>query len=190
MDLYAYTQIEDLSFILKNQKIDVPRLRGLRLMKREEKFSQEDINNTIKEDGLYIVEHIVKFGSLCCSWYPNDPHKKQLKYDKDGYCVGYNFDKIHGWKRKKIKYELKKVKREVLKQYNLFNKFVGQDVLYVHARIGGGNWSWCKGWELTKHPDYLGHCDDSFDCTYCDLYFKLSESSLKLIEEKVNEQNL
>ena len=36
MDLYAYSQIENLKHLLEENKIDIPRLRGLRLMKDEE----------------------------------------------------------------------------------------------------------------------------------------------------------
>ena len=36
MDLFAYLQIEDLEKYLKDNNIEIPRLRGLRLMKDEE----------------------------------------------------------------------------------------------------------------------------------------------------------
>ena len=35
MDLYAYTQIDELEEIMKANNIGVPRLRGLRLMSKE-----------------------------------------------------------------------------------------------------------------------------------------------------------
>ena len=35
MDLYAYTQIDELEEIMKANDIEVPRLRGLRLMSKE-----------------------------------------------------------------------------------------------------------------------------------------------------------
>lgn len=60
-------------------------------------------------------------------------------------------------------------------QYELFNKYVGEDVIYVHARIGGPNWYYYEGDKLTEHPDYLDRCDDACDCTYCDIYFRLKE---------------
>ena len=60
---------------------------------------------------------------------------------------------------------------------NLFNKYVGQDVLYVHARIGGGNREYySEDWEkIRNHPLYLDDCDDEFDSTYCDIFFKLKK---------------
>lgn len=176
MDLYAYTQIEVLEGILKNQNIDVPRLRGLRLMKEEELISQQSINKMIHEEELNIVTRIVEQDCLhMWSSRKDDTKNNILIRNKDREVIGYHWDKIHGRKRKWIKFEIKKAKKNYQKQYDLFNSFVGKDVLYVHARIGGGNWSWCKGWKLTEHKDYLGHCDDAWDSTYCDLYFKINE---------------
>ena len=43
MDIGAYARIDDLSNILASTGIDIPRLRGLRLMATEEKISDEEI---------------------------------------------------------------------------------------------------------------------------------------------------
>lgn len=43
MDLGAYAQIEQLEQLLTANHIEIPRLRGLRLMSEEEPFSEEDI---------------------------------------------------------------------------------------------------------------------------------------------------
>lgn len=176
MDLYAYSQIESLKEILTKQNIEVPRLRGLRLMNEEEIVSQEEINKMIDNTILCVVERIVEQNSLFIwSSTRDDTRNDILIRNEDREVIGYHWDKIHGKKRKRIKYEIKKIKKEFQKQYDLFNSFVGKDVLYVHARLGGGNWNYFQGYKLTKHPDYLNHCDDSWDSTYCDIYFKVNK---------------
>lgn len=176
MDLYAYAQIENLKYILEKQNINVPRLRGLRLMNEEEHVSQEEINESINNTVLSIVTHIIEQNSLTswCSWKDNTRNDILIR-NKDKDVIGYRWNKIHGKKRKWIKFEIKKTKKNFQKQYDLFNSFVGKDVLYVHTRIGGNNWSFYKGEQLTEHPDYLARCDDAYDSTYCDLYFKIRE---------------
>ena len=78
---------------------------------------------------------------------------------------------LHGKARKKYKLALKHAR----KQYDIFNKYVGKNVLYVHARVGGANWDFFGMDEITKHPLYLERVDDYLDNTYCDIYFKLKE---------------
>lgn len=142
MDLYAYTQIDDLKKYLEENNIDIPRLRGLRLMKEEEPVSEDEIKEC--------VESV----SLC-------------RYSKKAKSI----NDLHGNARKKYKLLLKYSR----KQYDVFNKYVGKNVLYVHARVGGANWDFFGMNEITKHPLYLEKIDDVIDCTYCDIYFKLKE---------------
>lgn len=144
MDLYAYSQIDKYKKYLEENDIDIPRLRGLRLMKDETPVSKEKI----KED----AEKIFLYCFCQC-------RKKKI-------------EDVHGKARKKYKLYLKQFK----KQYGMFNKYVGKNVLYVHARLGGSNWTCCGGSELKKHPLYLEKIDDSVDNTYCDIYFKLKEN--------------
>ena len=47
MDIGAYARIEDLSAILASTGINIPRLRGLRLMATEEKISEDEILSLI-----------------------------------------------------------------------------------------------------------------------------------------------
>lgn len=181
MDLYAYTQIEDLEEILKKQNIDVPRLRGLRLMKEEKPISKERIEEIINGEALDIVERIVEQG--CLYRWRSDKRdtrndiliRKEVDYDgrTKREVVGCRWNKIHGKKRKQIKFEIKKMKKRVYKAFELWNKYVGEDVLYVHSRCGWLNWNYCRAFELEKHPDFLDKCDDYWDYSYCDIYFKI-----------------
>ena len=117
MDLYAYSQIDKLKKYLEENNIDIPRLRGLRLMKDEKPVSEDEIKECVESVGL-----------------------------------------------------------QARKQCDIFNKYVGKNVLYVHARVGGANWDFFGMDEITKHPLYLERVDDYFDSTYCDIYFKLKEN--------------
>ncbi len=68
-------------------------------------------------------------------------------------------------------------------QYEAFNRYVGEDVIFIHTRCGDcgygfgdsdSNYVFCGGkdWE-EKHKDlFLEHHSDGFDPTYCDHYFK------------------
>jgi hypothetical protein len=144
MDLYAYSQIDDLKKYLEENNINVPRLRGLRLMKDEEPVSEEKIKEDAEKTFLY--------------WFCQCRKKK--------------IEDVHGKARKKYKLYLKQFK----KQYDMFNRHVGKNVLYVHARLAGLNRTRCGGSELEKHPLYLEGINDSVDDTYCDIYFKLKEN--------------
>ena len=68
-------------------------------------------------------------------------------------------------------------------QFDIFNKYVGTDTIYIHTRCGGCglkyadeycNYRYFKAdeWEQ-KHKDlFLENISDEFDCTYADHYFK------------------
>lgn len=183
MDLFAYAQIDDLEKILERQNIEVPRLRGLRLMKDEEIVSKEEMARMIHDEILDTVRRIVEQGTLdsWSSWLDDTRNdiliRKDVVYEwgTKREVVGYRWDKIHGKKRKWIKFEIKKIKERVRKQYEMWNRYVGKYVLYVHSRCGGGNWSYFGANKLITHPDFLDRCDDYWDGTYCDIYFKIKE---------------
>jgi hypothetical protein len=60
-----------------------------------------------------------------------------------------------------------------LRQWELWNKYAGKDdILYIHTRIGGGNWSY-YGKEVVSKPWFLERVDDAYDDTYCDIYAKI-----------------
>lgn len=186
MDLAAYVQIEDLGQLAEDNGIEVPRLRGYRLMKDESPISEQEISETIKDCEIYVAK------SLCEArpfWSPGPEYRTWdaysdylnnffLEKDSDGKYASIRWDRIHGWKRKVLKFEIKKQARKVRQQYDTWNKYAGMDgVLYIHSRMGGNNWK-CfdlmEKIELVRQPWFLDRVDDWLDSTYCDFYAKLN----------------
>ena len=166
MDLGAYIQIDDLYYIIQENDINVPRLRGLSLMKDEDPCSQEDIDAAVKFEWLRL-----------CHYFLEDRYIIYTR-DEEGYKerTEINWRTIHGKKRKNCRFELKKAKRKVINFFEIRNKYCGrEDVLRIHARIGGKNWNWYDGPELEKQPWFLEKADDYFDSTYCDIYAKIKD---------------
>lgn len=190
MDLGAYAQIDELEQIMKDNGIDIPRLRGLRLMKDEEPVSKEELLDMAKHNGLYrcvcLCQSIPPFNwnsdwsemsdrtDAICEYYLELP-----RYENGGFNhlspIGIRWDRVHGKKRKAFKYVIKQAKKEVFKQFDMWNKYAGRDdVLYIHARLGSGNWG---GYDCDKvvksQPWFLDYVEDYFDCTYVDIYAKI-----------------
>ena len=178
MDLYAYSKIEDLGKILEVNKIDIPRLRGLRLMKEDEKVSEKEIQEMIENEKKQAVINWLQQHSenVWDSRYEKKRHKAFIyginEWGERG-PVDYDFSKIHGKDRKFLKYKFKKIEKAYREQYEMFNSFVGKDVLMVHARQGGWNRPYYP--IDTTHPMYLCDVDDAWDCTYCDIYYDLTK---------------
>lgn len=183
MDLTAYAQIDDLEKIAKDNNIEVPRLRGYRLMKDEEIIPQEILNKMMDDCEIEVCKDLCRsepFWNLNARCFTYSSWTDYLlKYyliegvDEDGYkkYTGIRWDRIHGWKRKILKFEIKKKKRRIQKQFDIWNKYAGnENVLYIHSRIGGANWNNYGGNELIKLPWFLDKVDDWFDDTYCDIY--------------------
>ena len=61
MDIGAYARIEDLSAILASTGINIPRLRGLRLMATEEKISEDEIKEMADSAEVDAVEVVSWF---------------------------------------------------------------------------------------------------------------------------------
>ena len=179
MDIGAYAQIEDLQKVADANGIKVPRLRGYRLMSEERPI---EINSWFKDSGFDI--HCVQ--SLCEQhwdpknrWYTLDYQTEKQKhryideYDTDTETI--RWDRIHGKHRKALKTAIHNIKRAHQKQFDVFNKYVGRkDILFIHARIGGGNWPHYYK-EVVDQPWFLEKVDDGFDSTYCDIYAKIEE---------------
>ena len=187
MDLGAYVQMEDLDAIAKENGIDVPRLRGYRLMKDEEPVSKEELDKLLKEHEVYVCEYLCRSipywsGKADChtySWKSNRIKKHYLIKDETVNYEKYKdirWDRIHGRKRKILKFEIKKQRQKVHRQFEMWNKYAGrEDVLYIHARIGGNNWAYFGGNKLLAEPWFLDRVDDCFDSTYCDIYAKIKK---------------
>lgn len=181
MDLGAYMQIEDLEKLAKANGIEVPRLRGYRLMKDEQKV---DYTHMFKGIDIECVEEF-------CTSYPfwsNNPIYSEfssytdylkhlyLEYEqniKHNEPIRVRWERIHGWKRKRLKLAIHNYKKRIKMQYDTWNKYVGrEDVLYIHARIGGNNWPYYCG-EVIGKPWFLEKVDDYYDSTYCDIYGRI-----------------
>lgn len=185
MDLGAYIQIEALAELAKNSGIEIPRLRGYRLMADESKISSCEIKQRMNEMDVTVCEQ------LCTAepfWTPRCDFRvynswtdrlrdyyldRNLSKDYRSY-TGIRWDRIHGWKRKTLKCEIKKAHRKVQQTYDAWNRYAGQEgVLYIHARIGGHYWELYGGHDLEKQPWFIEKIDNYFDSTYCDIYARL-----------------
>lgn len=183
MDLFAYTQINSLYDILGSTGVDVPRLRGLRLMLEEEPISDDDIAEEIREEQMYVAERAIQ---SIPKWSPNSnvtrynletdrACRKYLVYDADGKITDIRWELIHGQHRRNMKHAMKIAKRRVLDSFGTFNRYAGRDdILCVHARIGGGNWSYYnRGGVVSGSDAFIEKVDGMFDDTYCDIYLRI-----------------
>ena len=186
MDLGAYTNIENLEGLMKANGISVPRLRGLRLMKNEKRMTEDEIN----AECYYMELHDCE--DLCYSNFIVHSNWKCFSRRTDKICnhylirkghevIGIRWNVLHGKKRKLFKRCLKDARKRVRKVYDTFNKYAGRDdILYIHARIGGANWGYYGGAELAKQPWFIEKVDDASDCTYCDIYARIKEVKYEL----------
>lgn len=173
MDLEAYLQIGDLEKILKDNNIVIPRLRGLRLMKNEEPVSEEDIKDIIKDKAGFLCGQIIEidFGISYIS-----KEKNYFYRNKNYEFIDIKWKNVHGKMRKELRFAFKKANRIVRKDIETFNKYCGcDDVLCIHARIGGPNWNYFGGPELSKEPWFIEKTNDWYDCTYCNIYAKIKD---------------
>lgn len=188
MNLTAYSQIEDLMPVLQSTGIEIPRLRGLGLMKNEEPVNQTDLNEILHSVEILAVQNLCEsfpawdFYSCCSEFRPATDRriKKYMILDEDGDPISIRWDRIHGKKRKTAKYAIKQYKKAVIDNIKVFNKYAGRDdVLFVHARIGGDNWNYFNGPSIVaSHPAFLEKVDDYFDSTYCDIYLKIGPETV------------
>ena len=167
MDIGAYVQIDELESLMKLNGIEVPRLRGLRLMSKEKPTSRQRIDEMIINRLLFDIQYELPLSQRSLGRY---------LIQKDGEFVDVNWRRVHGKRRKQFRFLKKQAARQYTNQYAMFNKYCGQkDILYIHARIGGANWNYYGGPELEKQPWFIEKADDGFDCTYCDIYAKLEK---------------
>lgn len=194
MDLGAYAQMESLSDILATTGIEIPRLRGLRLMAKEEKVTEKEIKELIENEKPEVIERLVRScppwdaNSSCTTydWNADMMLKKYVTTNENGCVDGIRWKNIHGKRRKIAKFEIKKKAKRIRQSLETLNKYAGRkDVLYVHARIGGNNWTYFGGPEITRHPAFIEKVDDWFDSTYCDIYVRVDE---KVVEKYLKEK--
>lgn len=188
MNLNAYSQIEDLMPVLQSTGIEIPRLRGLGLMKNEEPVNQTDLNEILHSMEILAVQNLCEsfpawdFYSCCSEFCPATDRriKKYMILDEDGDPISIRWDRIHGKKRKTAKYAIKQYKKAAIDNIKVFNKYAGRDdVLFVHARIGGDNWNYFNGPSIVEsHPAFLEKVDNYFDSTYCDIYLKIGPETV------------
>ena len=190
MDLGAYAQITNLNALMASNGIEVPRLRGLRLMSQEKPMSADEIREDVRERLIAHAEHELE--RVASNMYEYSDRTKRLKkkylvYDyvpwewhgETGTSlepVAIRWDQLHGKRRKAMKYALRKYKKEIEKQWEAWNRYAGRrHILYIHARVGAKNWNWYGCDALKKQPWFLEVVDDAFDSTYCDIYAYIKE---------------
>ena len=187
MDLEASARIDELSELAKANGIEIPRLRGYRLMEYEYSLPPGEIWRLQEECAIDIVKHLCDaepFWRLKPAWYgcSGDRRRGQnyylaFEYNEEGIksAVGVRWDRIHGKKRKVLKYALKLQQRRIQAQLGTWNKYAGQPgVLYIHSRMGGSNWEHFENKNsILKQPWFLERVDDWWDGTYCDFYAKI-----------------
>ncbi len=183
MDLGAYANIEDLKHILEENSIVISRLRGLRLMKYEELISQDRLEEMINSMKLENAIRWLKQKSWNCwsSQKDNNTHPAFI-YDNvedieapESKIVAIDWSKVDKYDKKTIDTKNKEDEQRIRNNIEMYNSYIGKDVLYVHARQGGFN---RKAFPIdTTHTMYLSDCDDWFDETYCDIYYDLTKSN-------------
>lgn len=175
MDLYAYANIENLQELAKANNIHCPRLRGYRLMSEEKpiEITDEDIQFCEYTCADYLCDSVPTFSpNSCCSEDSSRTRRIKKKYLNEE-TREVRWDRIHGWKRKVLKTEIHNAVREFKKQYEVWNKYAGrEDILYIHARIGGGNWPYYYK-DVVNQPWFIEKIDDAYDSTYCDIYARI-----------------
>ena len=194
MDIGAYAQIEDLSYIAKENNINISRVRGYRLMKNEYEpiiINNEDLYFLEKSCVEELIFGIPKFAinPVAISYYISSKNNKLSKY----YDIKNNeikWNKIHGKFRRHLKYKLKSEFKRIRNARDTFNKYIKRDdVLYIHAKLGTANWSDIDHTYYKNEPWYLDSVDDMWDSVYCDIYAKIDPTTKKENNKVSNNEN-
>ena len=175
MDLGAYARIDELDSMAKANGIDVERLRGYRLMKDSEAYSDEEIADSLRKlEGTYW-------------WMYSDENEDWYDHSEKEYQAGYRpatWNRLTDigpvkedpeWKTSKFRTihnsifkKLSMLRARHKRQMTLWNRYVGKDdVLYIHSRCG-------EGWMKYRDREwFIDACLDAFDPTYCDIYARI-----------------
>lgn len=185
MDLGAYGMIDDLKPLLKMNGIDdISRLRGLRLMSLEKPVVGEELDRIIKSQEKSYLERMFQYDVNYGWWCSNEKSDYKIAYYLKGDGTP-RWDRIHGKLRKAVKFEIKKTKKRVLSQWEMWNKYCGRDdVLYIHTRTGGDNWYYFGCGRYLRTDWFLDRVTDCYDCTYCDIYAKIDPETVKILLEQ------
>ena len=90
-----------------------------------------------------------------------------------------------------MKHVMKITKRRVLESFGTFNRYVGRDdILCVHARIGGRNWGYYnRGGAVSGSDAFIEKVNDMFDDTYCDIYLRIDPKLAHAYVENANKDD-
>ncbi len=165
MDIGAYMKIEDLDTIAKENGIDVPRLRGYRLMRDEIPYTEEEIEKEIESE----LNHAYKSIEDICARMMECAQAHDIR--------GYDAEK--SW-LDMYENEAFWFKSEFRDQCETYNKYCGRDdVLMIHSRMGGRVYWYTdedgnpKEYDVAKQPWFLDYERDAHDNSYCDIYAKI-----------------
>lgn len=75
-----------------------------------------------------------------------------------------------------MKLAMRNAEKCVSRTLETFNRYAGrEDVLCVHARIGGLNWVYYdESGAISQSDAFIEKIDDSFNNTYCDIYLRIN----------------
>lgn len=162
MDLVAYKNIEDLDAIAQKNGIDVPRLRGYRLMANQKPITDEEIQKEVSENTTY---HYRSLERICTDMLEDAVVQDIRAFDANMSWIGMHRDSIVAFER------------EFKAQCAIYNKYAGRnDVLMIHSRMGGTKVyddDYNVVYDLKDQPWFLDHVRDAYDNTYCDIYAKI-----------------
>lgn len=173
MDMTAYMKIGDLDEVARANGIEVPRLRGYRLMSLESPWSEKDIEKEVENE----LEHA--FRSLADSAIRMA--EAAFEYDIR------RFEAEESWLSP---YErlCRGFEERFKAQAEMWNKYAGKsDVLYIHSRMGGSElYHWDEearecvtDYDLKDQPWFLDYVHDAYDSTYIDIYARIDPATVK-----------
>lgn len=175
MDFGALAQKDKLKPIAKKNHINVDNVCGYRLMKNEKPITEKDIDDFAEQMVFIYMQSKLGFGS-----YPCDNLVDEKKHKL--FLLNMNNTSQFNWKKRNDKFgiHLKGVKKRIInqvkKQTEIFNKYCGQNVLYIHAQLGKDNiYSNINHLYYNDKDWYLDSCDDTYDSEYCDIYAKIKD---------------
>jgi len=164
--------IENLDEVAKANGIEVPRLRGYRLMRNQHVWTGEEIAKEIVEE----LDHTYR--SLCdiAVRMAEDAMEHDLgAYGADKSCLSLYERQCGGFEKR------------FRAQIEMWNRYAGRDdVLFIHSRMGypleshwdSKNKETVVDRDLRNEPWFLDWVPDAYDETYIDIYARIDPSKL------------